>query len=248
MDKFVYDILVIIFLLLMKVGVFMNWYQRIIESERFGPSPYAKYYAKDSPGPKRKPLYSDNFSQIYKELQKEYDIKWDIVDPRIEYKLTVDNLLTIDYIVDCREHIIYGDGYIDEECIILRRIEIKDDKKRGQGFGTKFMKDLFEATERLYANTCYILFPYMNPNDEEYNVRIGRWYINKLGFKPLRSSTKFIQVPHVRMYNEDNYQKGIRPLGWSCKWDRYAGLKRFIAKEEEYTALQRKYFEKIEKN
>ena len=41
---------------------------------------------------------------------------------------------------------------------------------------------------------------------------------------------------------EDLHNKGIRPLGWAADWKRQGGLGSFVAKEEEYTPVQKRYF------
>lgn len=220
----------------------MNWYQRIIESERFGPSPYRDNYCSFYTGPKRKLLYTDNFSSVVNELEKSFEIIKEVKDIGLEYRLVVNKILTVDYIVDCRRSVQCGTGYIEEQVIVIRLIEIKDDSKRGEGLGTKFIQSLLKTSERLYPHLCYVVFPYMSATDEEHNVRIGKWYINSFGFVPLRGSIEFVEKPHIRMGMKDTYDSGIRPLGWAADWKRQGGLGSFVAKEEEYTPVQKRYF------
>ena len=219
----------------------MNWYTRAIESERYGESPYRKNYSDFYEGPMRKILYSDNISSIIKRLEKKYSIKKETKASGFEYRIIVNGLLTIDYIVDCREVVVYGDGSIDEQVVILRLIAVKEEE-RGKGFGTKFMNDLQKTTQELYPHLCYVLFPYLDLENESQNLKIGRWYIEKLGFKPLRAYLGFEHKPHIRMSIEDLHNKGIRPLGWAADWKRQGGLGSFVAKEEEYTPVQKRYF------
>ena len=141
----------------------MNWYTRAIESERYGESPYRKNYSDQYDGPMRKILYSDNISSIIKRLEKKYSIKKETKASGYEYRIIVNGLLTIDYIVDCRESVIYGDGSIEEQVVILRLIAVKEGE-RGKGFGTKFMNDLQKTTKELYIwyrtiLRCFYLFP-----------------------------------------------------------------------------------------
>ena len=219
----------------------MNWYTRAIESERYGESPYRKNYSDFYEGPMRKILYSDNISSIIKRLEKKYSIKKETKVSGYEYRIIVNGLLTIDYIVDCRESVIYGDGSIEEQVVILRLIAVKEEE-RGKGFGTKFMNDLQKITQELYPHLCYVLFPYLDLENESQNLKIGRWYIEKLGFKPLRAYLGFEHKPHIRMNIQALYNKGIRPLGWAVDWEKYGGLGPFVAKEEEYTPVQKRYF------
>lgn len=219
----------------------MNWYTRAIESERYGESPYRKNYSDQYDGPMRKILYSDNISSIIKRMEKKYSIKKETKASGFEYRIIVNDLLTIDYIVDCREVVVYGDGSIDEQVVILRLIAVKKGE-RGKGFGTKFMNDLQKTTQELYPHLCYVLFPYLDLENESQNLKIGRWYIEKLGFKPLRAYLGFEHKPHIRMNIQALYNKGIRPLGWAVDWEKYGGLGPFVAKEEEYTPVQKRYF------
>jgi hypothetical protein len=219
----------------------MNWYTRAIESERYGESPYRKNYSNFYDGPMRKILYSDNISSIIKRMDKNYSIKKETKASGFEYRIIVNDLLTIDYIVDCRESVIYGDGSIEEQVVILRLIAVKEGE-RGKGFGTKFMNDLQKTTQELYPHLCYVLFPYLDIENESQNLKIGRWYMGKLGFRPLRAYLGFEHKPHIRMSIEDLYNKGIRPLGWAVDWETYGGLGPFVAKEEEYTPVQKRYF------
>ena len=223
----------------------MNWYTRAIESERYGESPYRKNYSELYNGPMRKILYSDNISSIIKRMEKKYSIEKETKASGYEYRIIVNGLLTIDYIVDCRESVIYGDGSIEEQVVILRLIAVKKGE-RGKGFGTKFMNDLQKTTQELYPHLCYVLFPYLDLENESQNLKIGRWYMEKLGFKPLRAYLEFEHKPHIRMSIEDLYNKGIRPLGWAVDWERYGGLGPFVAKEKEYTDFQMGYFEEKE--
>ena len=129
-----------------------------------------------------------------------------------------------------------------ERTIGLTSLYIAEDKKR-MGHGSEFLRNLLYCTSRVAGHVSYILIPYLDPKDEEYNVGLGKFYL-KCGGRILRSSIEKIDKPHVEL-NKELAEAGIGPIGFTSmkNWNEPDGLSLYVADEDEYTPLQKRYFE-----
>jgi len=184
----------------------------------------------------RRWLYTDNFSRIIDELKKYYKINQEEETGNLEYTLLIDSKMRLTYMLDTRDQL-RGAGLIGEcHTILIRNIEVYK-QYRGAGLGTEFMRRLLEISKDKYPHMSYFLFPYHMEYGEEELIRLGKWYLS-LGFKPLYGA--IVRPDERKHYIQQNieevYARGIRPLGIGSELDR------FIARPEEFTDLQKKYF------
>ncbi len=116
------------------------------------------------------------------------------------------------------------------------------ENKRGKGYGSEFIRELLYTTERVASHLSYVLMPYLDVKDEEYNVGLGKFYL-KCGGKILRSS-KSVDRPYIDL-NKELDEAGIGPIGFASKrnWGDPEGLSLYVAEPEEWTPLQKKYLE-----
>lgn len=182
----------------------------------------------------RNELYTDNFHQIIKELQKTYKIEIHMQRAYDEYRYTIDD--TVELVIDLDNRGALKNNY-EDNCfvVLLRRIQVVVEE-RGQGLGSKFIRDLLATSEKLYPKMSYLLFPYYDHYSDEELIRLGKWYIS-LGFFPLFGELCYGETKraYVKHNLTEVYKKGIRGMGWGLK------MEEFRANPEELTDLQKKY-------
>ena len=182
----------------------------------------------------RRDLYTDNFHEIIKELQKTYSIVRYAIELYDEYKYIIDD--TIELVINLDNRNTMKNNY-EDNCyvVLLRMIDVKE-SKRNQGIGSEFMRDLIARSEELYPKMSYLLFPYHEKYSDEELIRLGRWYIS-LGFFPLYGELLYEETkrPYIKHNLSEVYKRGIRGIGYGAK------MEPFKASPEDFTDLQKKY-------
>lgn len=224
----------------------MNRKQFMLDIAKELNSPFRKLYPEDFKYITRKVLTSDNFSHILNRLRALYDIRRETIEHGKVYRLTINNMLVITYCVDCRDFVYAHTTTLYEEIIVIQGIKINDEFRRGKGFGTEFINQLFSTTKSVEPRISYVVFPYLKPEETERNIRLGKWYIHKLGFQPLRGEIRPAKKPHIEMGLEATYNAGIRPLGWCCDWENPKLLKQMLEDPQNYTPLQKAYYSDVQ--